>query len=80
MAAALSDMAGDLSSELLNFGISDSEDSSSTSPAAETTQSREDKTAQSEAAFQAVKAAYRPKLENGEVGSLAPSRGRSREG
>ena len=56
-----------LDSGLFNIALSDSEESSSTPKEAK---SRAEKTAQSEADFQAVKATYRPKIENGEVGVL----------
>ena len=63
-------MDGSLDSGLLAINLSDSEDSSEASKPKQA-QTRAEKTAQSEAGFQAVKASYRPKVENGEVGRQA---------
>ncbi len=68
-------MADGVDSGLFNISLSDSEDSSS-QPKAEA-QSRADKTAQSEADFQGIKASYYPKVENREVsayGGRSPPR------
>lgn len=52
------------------ISLSDSEDENTKTDA----HPRAKKTAQSEEAFQAVKAEYRPKVENGEVWSFHPAR------
>lgn len=59
-------MSEELDSGLFNIALSDSESDSSQKAAAP-----RDRTGQTEDAFQAVRAAYRPKVENGEV-SLQP--------
>ncbi len=66
-------MEGDLDSGLLAIALSDSEDSSSPKE----TLSQLEKTAQSEADFQAVRASYQPKIENGEASKnlLSPPAG-----
>ncbi len=65
-------MDDEFGSGLLNIALSDPEgedadEAGSASPAQERQQTRQDKKILSEAAFQALKASYRPKIENGEV-------------
>lgn len=67
-------MANDMDSGLFNIALSDSEDetgnpATTTNP---TTTAPRDRTGQSEEAFQAVKSAYRPKLDDGEVRYFTP--------
>lgn len=62
-------MANDMDSGLFNIALSDSEDETG-NPA--TTTAPRDRTGQSEEAFQAVKSAYRPKLDDGEVRYFTP--------
>lgn len=54
----------DLDSGLFNIALSDSEGEDAT------TETTRDRTGQTEEEYQAVKRAYRPKIDNGEVSSL----------
>ncbi|CAN8106444.1 unnamed protein product [Discula destructiva] len=56
--------ADDMDSGLFNIALSDSEDETSAATAADPPR---DRTGQTEAEFQAVKSAFRPKLDNGEL-------------